>query len=251
LEGCDAILNLAGENVAGIWTEGKRRAIRESRIEATRRIVEGMRRARKPPTVLVNGSATGIYGDTGEAAMDEAGPHGSGFLAEVCEAWEGEAVKARETGARVALLRTGIVLAREGGALAAMLPAFKLGLGGKLGDGRQWMSWIHLEDEAALALAAIEDARYEGAVNGTAPEAVRNGEFTKTLAKALRRPGVMWVPAIALKTALGGFSAEVLESRRVTPGVAGRLGFGFRFPTLEGALGDLVGGGEMNLAPAF
>jgi len=237
--GCDAIVNLAGENVAGLWTRGKRRAIRESRVLGTRRMVEAIRGTSGGPGVLVNGSAIGIYGDTGERVTEEGAEHGRGFLAEVCEAWEGEALRAREAGVRVVLLRTGMVLAREGGALRAMLRVFRMGLGGKLGNGRQWMSWIHIEDEAELALAAVENGAMEGAVNGTAPSPVRNGEFTRALAERVGRAALFRVPALALRVA-GGFAAELLESRRIVPAAAGRAGFGFRYPDIERALGDLL-----------
>ena len=242
--GCDAILNLAGESVVGLWTASKRRAIRESRVLGTRRMVEAIQAASEPPRVLVNGSAIGIYGDTKDMVTDEGARRGSGFLAEVCEAWEGEALRARETGTRVALLRTGMVLSREGGALAAMLPVFRLGLGGKLGSGRQWVAWIHIEDVAALALAAVENEVFDGAVNGTAPNPVRNGEFTRALGATVGRWAVFGMPGFALRVAAGGFSAELLESRRVIPAAAGRAGFGFRFPGIDGALGDLLKRGE-------
>ena len=244
LTGCDAVVNLAGASVVGFWTEAKRRAIRESRVLATRRVVEGINKMRVPPRMLVNGSATGIYGDTGDQVADEEGQHGSEFLAEVCEAWESEAARAREAGVRVVCLRTGVVLSPEGGALAAMLPVFKLGLGGKLGNGRQWMSWIHLEDEAALILAALEGEAFDGAVNATAPNPVRNADFTRALARALGRPAFLWVPAFVLRAALGGFSAEVLESRRIVPAAAGKAGFVFKFPELGEALKDLVEAGK-------
>lgn len=238
--GCDAILNLAGENVVGLWTKSKRRSIRESRVMATRRIVEAIRRTRDGPRVLVNGSATGIYADTGDAAADELARHGTNFLAEVCEAWEAEAIVAREDGVRVALLRTGVVLAPEGGALAAMLPIFRLGLGGKLGNGRQWVPWIHIEDEAALALAMVENKAFDGPVNAAAPYPVRNEDFTRVLARTLGRPAPFRVPGFALRAASGGFAAELLESRRIVPAAAAQAGFAFQFPTLEGALGDLL-----------
>jgi uncharacterized protein len=240
VSGCDAILNLAGESVMGVWTAGKKRAIRESRVLATRRIVEGIRAAKEGPRVLVNGSAIGFYGDTGDRVTDERAGRGSGLLAEVCEAWETEALRARELGVRVAMLRTGVVLAQEGGALGAMLPIFKLGMGGKLGSGRQWVAWIHIEDEARLALAAVEDGAMEGPVNGTAPEPVRNADFTKALGEAVRRPAVFWVPGFALRAVTGGFSAELLESRRIVPAAAAKAGFAFRFPEIKGALADLV-----------
>jgi len=241
LTGCDAILNLAGESVAALWTPAKRRAIKESRVLGTRRIVEAMRGTGQPPRVLVSGSATGIYGDTGEAAADETARHGSSYLAEVCEAWEAEALKATDAGARVVVLRTGLVLAREGGALAAMLPVFRLGLGGKLGSGRQWVSWIHIGDEAALALAAVENEAIRGPVNATSPTPVRNADFTRALAEALGRPAFFNVPAFALRTAAGGFSAELLESRRIVPAAAEKAGFAFRFPSIDEALADLLG----------
>jgi uncharacterized protein (TIGR01777 family) len=240
VSGCDAILNLAGQSVATLWTASKRRAIRESRVLGTRRIVEAIRKADKPPAVLVNGSATGIYGDTGDEEADEVAAHGSGFLTDVCNEWEQEALAVREAGVRVALLRTGIVLAREGGALAAMLPIFRLGLGGELGDGRQWMSWIHIEDEAALALYLIENPGLDGAVNATAPEPVRNADYTKMLAEALHGPAFLRVPALALRVALDGFATELLESRRVVPSAATRAGFAFRFAGLREALADLL-----------
>jgi len=238
--GCDAILNLAGESVVGLWTPAKRRAIKLSRVLGTQRIVEAIRRTKHPPRVLVNGSATGIYGDTGDAVTDEGGRHGREFLAEVCEAWEEAALEARGAGVRVALLRTGMVLARDGGALAAMLPVFRLGLGGKLGNGRQWVSWIHIDDEAALALAAIENETIHGPLNGTAPNPERNADFTRALAGRLRRPAIFRVPAFALRAAAGGFAAELLESRRIVPAAAAKAGFAFKFPGLEGALEDLV-----------
>jgi len=238
--GCDAILNLAGESVAGLWTPAKRRAIRLSRVLGTRRIVEAIARTSEPPPVLVSGSATGIYGDAGDAVTDETASHGTGYLAKVCEEWEEEALKAAEAGARVVLLRTGMVLSREGGALATMLPVFRLGLGGTLGSGRQWVPWIHIEDEAALAVAAVENQAIRGPVNATAPNPAQNADFTRALAETLGRPAFLKLPAFALRAAAGGFSAELLESRRVVPAAAAKAGFEFRFPTLGEALADLL-----------
>jgi uncharacterized protein (TIGR01777 family) len=240
VSGCDAILNLAGESVIGIWTPAKKRMIRESRVMATRNIVNAILDAPEPPRVLVNGSAIGFYGDTGDEPADERAGRGSGFLPDVCEAWEHEALRLAETGTRVALLRTGVVLAREGGALAAMLPIFRLGLGGRLGNGRQWMSWVHIDDEAALALAALENEAYQGPVNATAPNPARNAAFTHALAHTLRRPAFFRVPALALKLAAGGFSEELLGSRRIIPAAAAKAGFAFRFPAIEGALENLL-----------
>ena len=238
LTGCEAILNLAGESVAGLWTAGKRRAIRDSRILGTRSIVEAMKAMPQPPRILVNASATGFYGDTGEREAGEDAPRGQGFLAEVCGEWEAEALRAREPGARVVLLRTGLVLSPEGGMLKATLPIFRLGLGGRLGSGRQWLSWIHIEDEAALALEAVENDSLQGPLNAVAPAPARNAEFTAALAGALRRPAFFAVPAIVLRTALGDFSAELLESRRVIPVAA--AGYRFRHPDLRGALENLL-----------
>jgi uncharacterized protein (TIGR01777 family) len=238
LKGCEAVLNLAGESVVGLWTAKKRREIMESRVLATRRIVEAMQAAAVPPRVLVNGSAIGFYGDTGDEAVDERARRGGGFLAEVCEAWEAEAMKAAP--ARVVLLRTGVVLAREGGALAAMLPAFRLGLGGRLGSGRQWIAWIHIADQAALALEAIENAGISGPLNATAPNPVTNAEFTRALGAALHRPTIFTVPSFALRTALDGFASELLESRRILPAAAEAAGYHFQYPSLPDAMSQLL-----------
>jgi uncharacterized protein (TIGR01777 family) len=240
LKGCEAVVNLAGESVVGLWTASKRREIRESRVVATRRIVEAMQSAAVPPRVLVNGSAIGFYGDTGDQAVDEGAPPGDGFLAEVCEAWEAEAMQAAGTGARVVLLRTGVVMAREGGSLAAMLPIFRIGLGGRLGNGQQWLAWIHIADEAALVLEAVENEAIHGPLNATAPNPVTNEDFTKTLAATVHRPAIFGVPAFALRAALDGFATELLESRRILPAAAARVGFRFQHPELAGALGHLL-----------
>jgi uncharacterized protein len=239
INGCEALVHLAGESVAGIWTSKKKRAIIESRVMGTRRLVEAIHAARVKPEALVSGSAVGYYGDRGEEELTESSAPGSGFLAETVKAWEAEARRAENV--RVVLLRTAIVLGRKGGALAAMQPVFKLGLGGKLGNGRQWMPWIHLEDLASLILFAIENLDVSGALNASAPWPARNAEFTKSLASVLRRPAVFSVPAWTLKAALGGFSAELLESKRVLPAAAAEHGFGFRFSELAPALADLCG----------
>jgi uncharacterized protein (TIGR01777 family) len=239
IKGCEALVHLAGESVAGIWTAKKKREIVESRVLGTRRLVEAIQASRVKPEVLVCGSAVGFYGDRREEELTESSPPGSGFLAETVKAWEAEALRAE--GVRVVLLRTAMVLGRKGGALAAMEPVFKLGLGGMLGNGRQWMPWIHLEDLASLILFAIENMDVSGALNASAPWPVRNAEFTKSLASALHRPAFFRVPAWTLKAALGGFSAELLESKRVLPAVATEHGFGFRFSELAPALADLCG----------
>jgi uncharacterized protein len=217
LRGCEAVLHLAGESVVGLWTAAKKRRIAESRVQGTRRVVEGIAALAEKPEVFVSGSAIGFYGHRGEEELTEVSPAGSGFLAETVQAWEAEALKAADV--RTVLLRTSIVLG-QGGALAAMTPPFRLGLGGPLGDGRQWMSWIHIDDWVTLALFAIENLDVRGPLNATAPWPVRNTDFTRTLAATLRRPAFLRVPAFALRAALGGFSAELLDSKRVLPAAA-------------------------------
>lgn len=239
LTGCDAVIHLAGESVVGIWTAAKKRAIVESRVQGTRRIVEAMAAMATPPEVFVSGSAVGFYSSSGDAEITETSPPGAGFLSETVQAWEAE-TKAAPVQTRVILLRTGIVLSREGGALAAMLPAFRAGLGARIGDGRQWMPWIHIEDIAMLALFAMEDASIRGPLNATAPWPSRNADFTRSLAAALHRPAFFRAPAWAVRL-IGEFSHELLDSKRVLPGSAAEHGFRFQYPELEPALKNLVG----------
>ena len=238
LRGCDAVIHLAGETVVGLWTTAKKRRISESRVLGTRRIVEAIGKMESPPEVLVCGSAVGFYPDSGDLELTEISGGGDGFLAETVRAWEAEALKAERT--RVVRLRTGIVLGKGGGALQVMTPVFRMGLGGQIADGRQWMPWIHLEDEARLILFAVENLDIRGAVNATAPWPARNADFTRTLAKTVRRPALFRVPAFALRW-LGDFSHELLDSKRVLPAVATDHGFGFQFPELEPALKNLLG----------
>jgi uncharacterized protein (TIGR01777 family) len=235
--GCGAVVHLAGESVLGLWTRSKRERIAQSRIEGTRRVVEGLAVLPDQPEVFVSGSAIGIYPDSGDAELLEDAPAGEGFLAETAAAWEREARLSPTP--RTVLLRTGIVLAREGGAFPLMRRFFRLGLGGRLGSGKQWMSWIHLDDLARLILFCVENQNINGRVNGTAPWPVRNLEFTRALALALRRPAVFHVPAFALRL-LGEFSDELLGSKRVLPGVASAQGFPFEFPELPAALKHLL-----------
>jgi hypothetical protein len=234
LRGCDAVIHLAGESVAALWTRERRRRIRESRAQGTRRIVEAIAALDEPPEVLLSGSAVGYYRDAGDTEQTETSPPGSGFLTETVQAWEAEARRAEER-CRVVLLRTGIVLGKGGGALRMLTPLFRCGLGARLGSGRQWMPWIHLEDEARLALFAIENLDVRGPLNATAPWPVRNAEFTLTLARVMRRPAVLDVPRLALR-ALGEFSHELLDSKRVLPAAASEHGYRFEFPELEPAL---------------
>jgi uncharacterized protein (TIGR01777 family) len=239
IAGCEAFIHLAGEPVVGIWTAEKKRRITESRVIGTRRVVEAINAAREKPEVLLSGSAIGFYGDRGEEELTETSPCGRGFLADTTHAWEAEAQ--RVEGVRLVLLRTSLVLGKHGGALAPLAPIFRLGLGGPLGDGRQWMSWIHLHDLAQLALFAIENLDLRGPLNGSAPWPARNADFTRTLAATLHRPAFFRVPAFALRAALGDFAHELLDSKRVLPAAALGHGFGFQFPELAPALKNLLG----------
>jgi hypothetical protein len=239
LSGCEAVIHLAGENVAGIWTRGKKQRIRDSRILGTRRIVEAIRASSHPPDVLVSASATGIFADGGETEITEDSPCGTGFLADTCRAWESEAMAA-DPACRTVRTRIGLVLGKGGGALRAMLPFFRLGLGARIGGGRQWVPWIHAEDLASLLLFAVENLDVRGALNATAPWPVRNSEFTAALARGVRRPAFLAMPAFVLRLVLREFSRELLDSKRVLPAVATAHGFGFRFPEIAPAVADSV-----------
>ncbi|MGV3533989.1 MAG: TIGR01777 family oxidoreductase [Chthoniobacteraceae bacterium] len=239
VSGCDAFVHLAGESVVGLWTPEKKRRIVHSRVEGTRRVAEAILGSAHPPEVLVSASAVGFYADSGDSEITEAAPPGRGFLADTVQAWEEEAAKAAGR-TRVVLLRTGIVLAREGGALGTMLPIFKAGLGGTIGTGVQWMPWIHLEDVSGLILFAVENLDLRGPMNATGPWPVRNADFTQAVASAVNRPAFFRVPAAALRL-LGEFSHELLDSKRVLPAAATEHGYPFRFPELAPALKDLLG----------
>ncbi len=231
LDGCRAVVNLAGEPILGLWTAGRRRRIVASRVEGTRRIVEALRGT--PVRTLINASAIGYYGDTGETEVNEASPAGDGFLAETCKAWEAAAEEAVDV--RVVRLRIGFVIG-DGGAMHLIKPVFQAGLGGNLGSGKQWMSCIHVEDVAGLILWALEKGAVSGAVNAVMPTPVRNAEFTKAIAAAVRRPAIFPAPAFALRLLLGELSRVMLDSARVRPDVATKLGYTFRFPTVASAL---------------
>ena len=239
LAGIDAVVNLAGESIVQRWTAGARRRIGQSRIEGTRLLVRAMAAAARPPALLVSASAVGYYGSRVDEQLGEDAPAGAGFLAEVCSAWEREARAAALFGARVVLMRTGVALARDGGALARMLPPFRAGLGGPLGGGRQWMPWIHIEDLVEMFCFAIETP-LSGPVNGVAPQPVCNAEFTRELARALHRPAFFRVPSMALRALLGEMSGILLASQRVLPRAAGDAGFPFRYPSLALALESLL-----------
>ena len=239
LAGCNAVIHLAGENVAGLWTRGKMQRIRDSRILGTRRIAEAIRASSHPPDVFVCASAIGFYGDSSDADITEDSPSGTGFLADMCRAWEAEALAA-EPICRTVRARIGLVLGKGGGALRMMLPLFRLGLGARLGSGRQWLSWIHVEDLATLLLFAVENLDMRGALNATAPWPVRNAEFTTALARSLHRPAFLAVPAFALRLLFREFSRELLDSKRVLPAAATAQDFGFHFPQIAPALADIV-----------
>lgn len=239
LEGVGAVVHLAGEGIGNKrWTEAQKARITESRIRGTGLLAETLAKLNRPPKVLISGSAVGFYGDRGDEVLTESSRAGGGFLAELCVAWEAAAQPAREAGIRVSHLRTGIVLSGRGGALPRMLLPFKLGLGGKLGSGAQWMSWISIEDEAGAIVHLLGDDAPAGPVNLTAPNPVVNADFTKTLGRALGRPTVLPVPKAGLKLLLGPHMAEelLLFSQRVLPTRLLDTGYTFQHPELDDAL---------------
>jgi uncharacterized protein (TIGR01777 family) len=239
LERADAVINLAGEPVAQRWTEDAKRRIRASRVDATRRLVQAMAALARKPAVLVSASAVGYYGDRGDEVLTEDARPGAGFLERVTVDWEHEAERAVSLGVRVVRLRIGVALGRDGGALAKMLPAFQAGVGGRIGSGRQWMSWIHIDDLVGLILFALDRPELAGAVNAVAPNPIRNVEFVAELARALRWPAFIPAPAFALRLMFGEMAAVLLASQRVQPEAAIRAGYTFRYPELRPALADL------------
>ena len=233
----DAVVNLAGEPIAARrWTPDQKARIRQSRVESTRRLVDAIAASSRRPSVLVSASAIGFYGNRGHAPLDETSEPGSGFLAETCQAWEAEASRAEALGVRVARLRIGLVLAPDGGALAKMLPPFRAGIGGPVGTGRQWVSWIHRDDVLELIAWALTDARCAGVVNATAPTPLPMGEFCSELGRALHRPSWLPVPGVALRLLLGDMAELLLTGQRVLPRAALSAGFRFRYPALHEAL---------------
>ena len=240
LQVSDAAIHLAGEPIAQRWTPEARRRILESRVEGTRRLIAGLAALSAPPRVFICSSAVGFYGSRGDEILTESSPPGTGFLAEVCTAWEGAADQASALGTRVVKLRTGMVLGGRGGALDRMLPAFRMGAGGRLGSGRQWMPWIHLEDHLDLVEFALAQAGVSGPFNAVAPNPVTNREFTASLARALRRPAFLPAPAFALKVMFGEMACVLLQSQRVIPQAALHAGFVFRHPELGPALQEIL-----------
>lgn len=237
-DGADAVVHLAGEPVAQRWTPEAKQRIRDSRVAGTERLIQEISIARKRPKVLVCGSAVGFYGDRGDEELDEGAAPGRGFLPDVCRQWEEKADLAQALGMRVVKVRTGIVLGSNGGALERMLPPFKAGVGGRLGDGRQWMPWIHIDDIAGIFRHAIEgDA--SGPLNGVAPGVARNAELTTALAKALHRPAMFPVPRFALKLMFGEMADVLFDSQRVVPRATEKSGYRFQYPELAAALAAL------------
>ena len=237
--GHEVIVNLTGTSIFTRWTPAAKEMILESRVAATRNIVEAIPDMALSPPTLINGSAAGYYGFCRDEEKYEPDPPGAGFLASVCQAWEKEANRAQGK-ARVVLMRTGVVLGKNGGALDAMLPAFRLGVGGKLGHGRQWFPWIHLDDLTSALVFLMETQGIHGPVNLSAPAPVRNAEFTRCLGQALHRPTFLPVPGFAIRLALGELSSVLLEGCRMMPGVLREKGFSFRFPELQPALEDIL-----------
>lgn len=240
VDGADAIINLAGEPVAQRWTRAAKDRIRSSRLGALARLADAVRASSRKPSVLVSASAIGYYGNRGDEALSEESTAGTGFLPETCLAWESAASRFSDLGLRTVIVRIGIVLGLEGGALAKMVPVFRLGGGGPLGDGRQWMSWIHGADLVRLLILPIETASIQGTLNGTAPAPVRNKDFTAQLGKALSRPAFFPAPAFGLKLVLGEMASVLLESQRVLPERTQKTGFRFSFPELAPALENLL-----------
>lgn len=243
VRGAAAVVNLAGEPVAGRrWTAAVKARIRDSRVGATGAVVAALRAcpAEARPRTLLQGSAVGWYGSRGDALLDETAEPGDDFLAEVCRQWEDASTPAEALGVRRAVARIGIVLAPEGGALAKMRAPFRCGVGGRLGDGRQWMPWIHADDLTAMFLAILDDPRWNGPANACGPEPVRNADFARALGRALRRPAFLPMPEFALRALFGEGAAPLLQSQRAVPAVARRLDFRFGRPDLGAALDGLL-----------
>ncbi|MGH7816595.1 MAG: TIGR01777 family oxidoreductase [Candidatus Binatia bacterium] len=237
LDGADGVINLAGEPIADKkWTATQRRRIEKSRVDTTHVLVQGCAKAKQKPKFLINASAVGYYGPHGDELVTEETPPGTDFLSLLCRNWEEEALRAERFGMRVVRLRTGIVLGPGGGALEKMVPPFKWFSGGPLGSGKQWMSWIHLADHVRLILHIIDNHQAAGPINATAPNPVRNKEFSRALGKVLHRPSWMPVPGFVLRIGLGDMADMLLTGQRVVPAAAQKLGFEFRYPNLPEAL---------------
>ncbi|MCI0651374.1 MAG: TIGR01777 family oxidoreductase [Planctomycetes bacterium] len=250
--GVDTVVLLAGESLAGArWSDEHKKRMRESRIAGTRKIVAAMAKLDRAPPNLIAASAIGYYGSRGGEVLPETAAPGSGYLADLCRDWEAAAREAERCGSRVVLLRLGVVLGRGGGALARMLPVFRWGLGGPLGDGSQWFSWIHVDDLIEVILFAARDSAVRGAVNAVAPEPVTNRQFTRALARAMHRPAFFRVPRVALRAVLGEMAdAALLASARVVPAVLTERGFRFQYPRIEEALAAALARGPASCGNA-
>jgi uncharacterized protein len=241
VSGFDAVIHLAGESIFGRWTAGKKRKIRDSRVAGTLNLAQALARAEEKPKVFVCGSAIGYYGNRGEEALSEESAPGTGFLAEVCQGWEEATTPAVQADIRTAHIRTGIVLSAKGGALGAMLLPFKLGLGGRTGNGRQWMSWIDVRDMVGAIHHILKNDLLQGPVNMVAPKPVRNAEFAGTLARVLSRPAIFPMPAFAVKLVFGEMGEEcLLGSQKVEPGKLISSGYPFRYRELRASLEGLL-----------
>jgi uncharacterized protein (TIGR01777 family) len=242
--GADAVVNLAGASIAdGRWTAARKKVLRDSRVQTTRALVNALAKMAARPSVLVSASAIGFYGDRGEEILTEESPPGDDFLSEVAKEWESEATKAEALGIRVVRLRFGVVLAKEGGALPQMARPFRLGIGGRIGSGQQWMSWVSLEDVVGIVGTALENGDMRGALNMVAPEPVRNEEFTRALAAVLHRPALFPAPAFALRLLLGEMAdALLLSSARVVPAKLEKLGYKFADTDLRSMLTRMFSG---------
>jgi len=242
--GADAVVNLAGASIArGRWTKKRKEELRTSRVDGTRALIGAIEGMNAKPAVFISASAIGYYGNRGDELLSEESATGEGFLAEIAKEWEAEALRAEKWRTRVVLARFGIILANHGGALPKMAAPFRFGLGGRLGNGKQWMSWIALEDVIGILKRAISDAAMLGAINAVAPEPVTNAEFTKELARALHRPAIFPVPPFALRLALGSEMADALltGSQRVSPKKLLALNYRFQFPELAPMLAAIFG----------
>lgn len=237
-DGSDVVVNLAGAAVAERWTDERKRAIASSRVELPRAFLDALQGSVRRPAAYISASAIGYYGMSRTATFVETSPPGNDFLARVCTAWEAEAGRASTLGMRVAIVRTGLVLGRDGGALAKLLPLFRSGLGGPVASGEQWVSWIHLDDHIGIYLLAIDG--FAGTINATAPHPVTNRDFTRVLAAAVRRPALFAAPEFALKLVFGEGASVLTEGQRVLPRAALRAGYTFRYPEIDGACASLV-----------
>ncbi len=241
VSGFDAVIHLAGESIVGRWTAAKKRKIRDSRVGGTLNLAQALARAEDKPKIFVCGSAIGYYGNRGEEALSEESAPGTGFLAEVCQEWEEATTPAVQADIRTAHIRTGIVLSPKGGALGAMLVPFKLGLGGRTGDGRQWMSWIDVQDMVGAIHHILKNDLIQGPVNMVAPKPARNAEFAATLANVLSRPAILPMPAFVAKLAFGEMGEELLlSSQKVEPGKLISSGYPFRYRELRASLENLL-----------